>query len=279
MVIPALSIGSGMSLVRQRKSILKKEERMKVKSSFSALLLIAGLCLLTMLPTLALGQARTVTIATDATWPPMEMVDKDKNIVGFDMDFMNAVAKEGGFKVIYKNTAWDGIFGGLEAKHYDAIISSVTITDERKKLYDFSDPYINVGQILVVPKTLKNVKTLADLKGKQVGAQIGTTGAFDFKKVAGVELKNYDEIGLAFEDMAAGRISGVVADEPTAANFALQREEYKVKFQIVGEPFTEESYGVVVRKGDKGLLDLINKGIKAVKAKGIDQQLKKKWLR
>ena len=136
-----------------------------------------------------------------------------------------------------------------------------------------------MGQILVVPKTLKNVKTLADLKGKKVGAQIGTTGAFEVKKVEGVELKNYDEIGLAFEDMAAGRISGVVADEPTAANYALAREEYKAKFQIVGEPFTEESYGVVVRKGDKGLLDLINKGIRAVKAQGTDQQLRKQWLR
>jgi len=224
-------------------------------------------------------KVRTVTVATDATWPPMEMVDMKKNIVGFDIDFMNAVAKEAGFKVEYKNTAWDGIFGGLGAGKYDAIVSSVTITEERKKQFDFSEPYINVGQILVVPKETKKVKALADLKGKKVGAQIGTTGSFEIKKVEGVELKTYDEIGLAFEDMAAGRISGVVCDEPTAANFALQRAEYKAKFQIVGEPFTEESYGVVVRKGDQELLDLINKGIRAVKAKGIDAQLKKKWMR
>jgi polar amino acid transport system substrate-binding protein len=233
------------------------------------------------IPGLVHGQAkeRTVTIATDATWPPMEMVDKNKAIVGFDIDFMNAVAKEAGFKAVFKNTAWDGIFGGLEAGKYDAIISSVTITDERKKQYDFSDPYITVGQILVVPKDTKNVKTLADLKGKKVGAQIGTTGAFEVKKIEGLELKTYDEIGLAFEDMAAGRLAGVVCDEPTAANFALQRAEYKAKFQIVGEPFTKEFYGVVVKKGNKELLDLINKGIHAVQAKKIDEQLRKKWLR
>lgn len=222
---------------------------------------------------------KSVTVATDATWPPMEMVSPDKKIVGFDIDFMSAVAKEAGFTATYKNTAWDGIFAGLAAGRYDVIASSVTITDERKKQYDFSDPYINIGQILVVPKTAKGVTTLAQLKGKKVGAQIGTTGAFEIKKVQGVELKTYDEVGLAFEDMAAGRIFGVVCDEPTAAHFALQKKEYKEKFMIVGKSFTQEAYGFVVQKGNKDLVALLNKGIKAVKAKKIDEQLRKKWLR
>jgi polar amino acid transport system substrate-binding protein len=84
---------------------------------------------------------------------------------------------------------------------------------------------------------------------------------------------------LAFEDMAAGRISGVVCDEPTAAHYALQRKEYKEKFKIVGEPFTQESYGFVVKKGNRELVELLNRGIRAVKTKGIDEQLRKKWLR
>jgi len=241
--------------------------------------LLAG-ALATLLVTAAAGakEMRTVTIATDATWPPMEMVDAKKNIVGFEIDYMNAVAKEAGFKPVYKNTAWDGIFAGLASGNYDAIASSVTITEERKKQYDFSDPYINIGQILVVPKGTK-AKQISDLKGKKVGAQIGTTGAFEVKKVAGVELKTYDEVGLAFEDMAAGRIVGVVCDEPTAAHFALQKQEYKAKFMIVGKPFTHEGYGFVVKKGDKELAEMFNKGIKAVKAKKIDEQLRKKWLR
>jgi polar amino acid transport system substrate-binding protein len=220
-----------------------------------------------------------ITVATDATWPPMEMVDANKNIVGFDIDFLTAVAKEAGFKVGFKNTAWDGIFAGIAAGKYDAIISSVTITDERKKNMDFSMPYINAGQILVVPKTSVGVTKIADLKGKNVGAQMGTTGSFEIKKIKGVNLKSYDEIGLAFEDMAAGRIGGVVCDTPVAANYALQQAEYKDKFMIVGEPFTEEYYGIVVKKGNKKLVDLINKGIKAVQAKGIDKELEKKWLR
>jgi len=248
-----------------------------VLASFVALALIASPIALFAAPTAE--KMRTVTVATDATWPPMESVDAKKNIVGFDIDFLKAVAKEAGFKAVFKNTAWDGIFAGIEAGKYDAIISSVTITDERKKTMDFSEPYINAGQILVVPKSSKSVKTLADLKGKKAGAQIGTTGAMEIKKVAGVELKSYDEIGLAFEDMASGRIASVVCDTPVAANYALQREEYKAKFMIVGQPFTEEFYGIVVKKGNQELLDLINKGIRAVKAKGLDKAIEKKWLR
>ena len=221
----------------------------------------------------------TITVATDATWPPMEMVNDNKEIVGYDIDFLRAVAEEGGFNVQFKNVAWDGIFAGIAAGKYDAIISSVTITDERKKTMDFSDPYINAGQILVVPRDLSGVTTLAGLKGKKVGAQIGTTGAFEINKVEGVELKSYDEIGLAFEDMAAGRISGVVCDTPVAADYALQKKEYAEKFMIVGEPFTDEYYGIAVQKGNKKLLDMINKGIAAVKAKGIDKQIEEKWLR
>ncbi|MCK9230585.1 MAG: basic amino acid ABC transporter substrate-binding protein [Syntrophales bacterium] len=227
----------------------------------------------------AADEPRAITVATDATWPPMEMVDENKDIIGFDIDFFKAVAAEVGLEPQFQNTAWDGIFAGIAAGKYDAIISSVTITEERRKTMDFSTPYINAGQILIVPKTMENVTVLADLEGKKVGAQIGTTGAFEVKKTPGAELRSYDEIGLAFEDMAAGRIDAVVCDTPVAADYALQREEYKERFMIVGEPFTDEYYGIVVRKGNTQLLDRINRGIAAVQEKGIDEQLKEKWLR
>jgi polar amino acid transport system substrate-binding protein len=249
---------------------------MKSFRIMAAVLALTGICLAT--GAQAATAPKEVTVATDATWPPMEMMDANKQIVGFDIDFMNAVAKEAGFKVVFKNTAWDGIFAGVEAGQYDAVLSSVTITEERKAKYDFSAPYINAGQVLIVPKTEKAVK-ISDLKGKKIGAQIGTTGAIEVKKVAGVELKTYDEVGLAFEDMAAGRIVGVVCDEPTAIIYALQKKEYNTKFKIVGKPFTKEAYGIVVKKGNKDLVALINKGIDAVKKKKIDQQLKKKWLK
>jgi polar amino acid transport system substrate-binding protein len=112
-----------------------------------------------------------------------------------------------------------------------------------------------------------------------VGAQIGTTGAFEVEKVAGVELKTYDELGLAIEDLVNGRIAGVVADTPIAADFALQNPSYEGKLKIVGEPFTDELYGVAVKKGNSEVLDKINAGLKKVLDAGKDEELKDKWLR
>ncbi len=251
---------------------------MKLFKSITVLCAFCALFALAMLGSVFASDAqRVVTVASDATWPPMEMIDENKNLVGFNIDYMHAVAKEAGFKVVIKNTAWDGIFAGIATGKYDAIISSVTITDKRKKAMDFSLPYVNAGQVLVVP-VASSAKVIADLKGKTLGAQIGTTGAMEIKKVDGVTLKSYDEIGLTFEDMAAGRIDGVVCDTPIAANYALQKESYKGKFKIAGEPFTQENYGIVVKKGNTELVELINKGIRAVQAKGIDKALEKKWL-
>jgi len=251
---------------------------MKSSRIIIALLVIAGFVAISIGGCQRAADEDVYTVATDATWPPMEMVNADKEIVGFDIDFFNAVANEAGFKITFKNTAWDGIFAGIAAGKYDAIISSVTITEERKKTMNFSDPYINAGQVLIVPKT-SNAVLISDLKGKKIGAQIGTTGGMEVKKTAGVELKSYDEIGLAFEDMAVGRISGVVCDTPVAAQYALQQAEYKEKFKIVGNVLTTEYYGIAVNKKSKELLELINKGIKAVQEKGINKQLEKKWLR
>lgn len=223
--------------------------------------------------------ALKLVVATDATWPPMEMVDEQKQIVGFDIDLLTAAAKEGGFTVEFKNTAWDGIFAGLEAGKYDAVMSSVTISDERKVKYDFSDPYLTAGQIIVVKADMKGVEKLADLKGKTVGAQIGTTGAFEIEKNKELKFKSYDEIGLAVEDLVNGRIDAVVADNPTAASYVLQNAAYKGKLKIVGVPFTDEYYGIAVKKGNAKVLEAINKGLKKVKESGVAKQLEAKWLR
>ncbi|HUX22922.1 MAG TPA: basic amino acid ABC transporter substrate-binding protein [Spirochaetia bacterium] len=221
----------------------------------------------------------TITVATDATWPPMEFVNTNKQIVGFDIDLLNAAAAAAGFQVKFQDTAWDGIFAGLGNGDYDAVISSVTITDERKKVMDFSMPYLNAGQVLVVQSGVTGVSTLADMKGKSVGAQIGTTGAMAIDKVPGVKLNTYDEIGLAIEDLANGRIAGVVVDSPTAANYVLQNDNYKGRLKIIGKPFTTEYYGVAVNKGNSRVLNMNNQGLQIVLNNGTEQALEAKWLR
>ncbi len=220
-----------------------------------------------------------IVIASDATWPPMEFVNEQKEIVGFGPDMLKAMAAAGGFDIEIRNTAWDGIFAGLANGAYDAISSSVTITDERKQTMDFTAPYVNAGQVLVVGKGLSGVEKLADLKGKKVGAQIGTTGAIEIGKVDGVVLATYDEVGLAFEDLANGRIVGVVADSPIAADFAMQNPKFKDKLKIVGKPFTDEWLGLAVKKGDAKTLKLLDDALAKIKASGELDKIAGKWLR
>jgi len=128
------------------------------------------------------------TIASDATFPPMENVDANKNIVGFDVDLINAIAKDQKFAVEIKNTAWDGIFAGLEGGAYDAILSSVTITDDRKKTYDFSDPYFDANQAIVVradDNTIKSEQEIArNLTRHQMAAYMMDEVGFLFQRIS-----------------------------------------------------------------------------------------------
>ncbi len=227
----------------------------------------------------AYAEMKTITFASDATWPPMEFVDSNKQMVGFAIDYMTKAAELGGFKAEFKNVAWDGIFAGLAGGQYDAICSSVSITEERKAKMDFSVPYFQVKQAVVVRKDA-TYKSLEELKGKPVGSQISTTGTFAVKAVEGIESKTYDEVGLAIEDLFNGRLEAVVCDDPVAANYALQNEKYKgaLKIAVVIESTEVEYYGIAVQKGNAEALELINKGIEAVKASGYDKELLTKWI-
>jgi len=223
--------------------------------------------------------APTFTVAHDATWPPMEFTDEKLNIVGYSVDYIDAVAKEGGFTVKHENVAWDGIFAGLAGKQYDIIASSVTITEERGKVMDFSTPYFEVRQALITPKEVE-VKSLDDMAGKRVGAQIGTTGFMAAEKIKDINAITYDEIGLGMADLAAGRLDAVICDDPVATNFILDNKEYaeKMKVALIVPADVPEYYGFAVNKGNKEVLEYLNKGIAAVKEKGIEAELRKKWI-
>jgi len=222
----------------------------------------------------------SIVVATDATWPPMEYIDKNKNIVGFDIDLVKEISKRSGLIATFESTAWDGIFAGLKTKKYDAVISSVTITEERKKSLDFSIPYINAGQVLMVrTETAKATKSIDELQtGSILGAQLGTTGAEIIQQKGKFKLKTYDELGFAIEDLVNKKIDGVVADTPIAANFALQNPRFKEKLTIIGSPLTSELYGIVVRKGNIALLQKINTALRSIIKDGTLNTLKQKWL-
>jgi branched-chain amino acid transport system substrate-binding protein len=218
-------------------------------------------------------------VAMDASFPPMEFVDENKEITGFDVDLLTAIAAEMGFDFEIKNTAWDGIFAGLESGDYDAIMSAVTIRPDRQEKYDFTDPYINAGQAIVVRADDVEILGPDDLSGRVVGAQIGTTGAFAIQDIDGAELKEYDSADLALLDLVSGNIDAVVVDTPVAADYALMSDQFAGRLKIVGDPITSEEYGALVNKGQNAdFLQLFNEGLRRVKQSGVYDQIYAKWI-
>jgi polar amino acid transport system substrate-binding protein len=218
-----------------------------------------------------------ITVATDATWLPFEYIDeKTKEIVGFDIDLMKAIADKESFDVKFVNVAWEALLAGMAQCQYDAAISSISITEDRKPNMLFSDPYYTVGQQIVVAAGNTDIKGLEDLKGKRVGAQISTTGAIEVGKIKGAKLVNFDTIGLAFQALMNGSIDAVVADNVMALGYV---GKYPDKLKAVGQPFTGESIAIAVCKTKPDLLARINAGLAAVMKEGIIDTLNNKWVK
>ncbi len=240
--------------------------------------LLAAVLTLGIMSGVAQAAEKTYTVASDGTWPPMEFLDDKKQVMGYSSDYLRAIAKELGAKFDIKNIAWDGIFAGVAAGNYDIVASSVTITPERQKQFAFSDPYCEIHQALIVPKD-STVKSLADLKGKKVGGQIGTTGIFVMEKAkTGATIREYEDVGLAMQDMANGRIDAVMCDDPVAKYYANKKQDFTNKFKVALQTSDVELYGFTVKKGNDDIVKMLNKGIKMVKEKGIEKELKIKWM-
>lgn len=228
----------------------------------------------------ACGAAATektkIRIATDATYPPFETVDEtSKEMVGFDIDLIKAVAEQAGLDYELVNVNFDPLLAGISQCQYDAAISAITITAERKQSMAFSTGYINAGQIVTINTENTEIKTVADLVGKSIGVQIATTGSIEADKIEGANVKTYDTVDLAFLDLMNKQVDAVVADYPTSLAFVKANEG---KIITTGEPFTEEVYGIAVCKTNTALLDKINAGLKALQEKGTIKELETKWL-
>ena len=222
--------------------------------------------------------AKTLVVAGHCGYPPMEYLNDKKVPIGYSIDYIKEVAKRAGFEMKFRDVAWDGIFAGLASGNYDILASSTTITPERQKTFDFSDPYYGVVQAVVMAKG-KKIDSLAGLKGLTVGSQIGITGVFVLRKAdVGAKIKEYDDIGLAFEDLAAGRTDAVICDDPVAKYYANKRADFAGKFNVAYLHKDPEYYGFCLRKGDTELLERLNKAIASMQADGTEAKLKIKWM-
>lgn len=220
--------------------------------------------------------AGKIAFGVDDAYPPMEYRDEKNALVGFDIDFGNAIAKKLGLKAEWVTTAWDGILPSLKSNKFDAILSSLSITDKRKLEIGFSEPYIMGGPIIITKKDNTSIKSANDLKGKIVGVQLGSTGDNAVSEISGTkEVKKYDKIPQALLDLTSGRIEAVVADDQVGRYYVgLDASKYLVAGKLNDEPF-----GIGFRKEDKALTDAVQKAINDLKADGTLSKISLKWFK
>lgn len=216
---------------------------------------------------------KKLIVGTDPTLEPMEYT-KNNELIGYDIDLANFIGKELGVEVEFKNVVFDNIFTALEEKQIDIIISAVTITPERQQKYDFSNQYLNAGQVILTQKDNNLIKSTADLTGKRIATQKGTTNEESALKYTSDNLViRYPDFEQATQALTTGKVDALFTDLPSAKGITLANPTLK----IASDPFTNEYYGIVFRKGDS-LLNPINQALDSIRVKGFLTDLKQKWL-
>ncbi|MDR7445714.1 MAG: basic amino acid ABC transporter substrate-binding protein [Armatimonadota bacterium] len=221
---------------------------------------------------------RTLRVATDATYPPFEMLDKDKNIVGYDVDLIQEICRRVNCKPEIRSVAWEGILPGVQQGDYDVAISGITITEEREKQVDFTEPYITVGQVVLVRADETRIQGAQDLTDKTVAVQLGTTNdelASKLHKDGRIrEVKRYRTFDLAVAALLNRDVDAVIIDSVAGLGFMAQ---HPGKLKTVGDKLTEEQLGIVVREGNAELRDAFNAALRALKEDGTLDRLYRKW--
>ena len=213
--------------------------------------------------------AKVYVVGTDAAYAPFESQNEKGEIVGFDIDVVKAVAAKAGIEVKFVNTPWEGIFNTLAQGDRDFLVSSITITDERKQTMDFSSPYFDAQQLMAVKKDSKIAK-FDDLKKLKVGVQTGTTGDEVVTKLQGKEstnVKRFESTPLALKELESGGVDAVVADNGVVVHYVANNTSSSFK-TLADSSFAAEQYGLAVKKGNADLLAKLNQGLADVKGDG-----------
>ncbi|WP_306049329.1 ABC transporter substrate-binding protein [Oceaniradius stylonematis] len=226
--------------------------------------------------------AMQIKIGTEGAYPPFNNLEADGSLVGFDIDIAKALCEEMGAECEFVTQDWDGIIPALVAGKFDAIIASMSITEERKQTVDFTEKYYNTPPAIAVPKD-SDITAATDegLAGRTIGAQSATTHSnYAEEKLSSADLRLYptpDEYKL---DIASGRIDAVIDDVVVLSEWLATDEGQccKILDTLTPEPVINgEGAGIAIRKGEDELREAFNAAIQAIRANGVYEQINNKY--
>jgi polar amino acid transport system substrate-binding protein len=223
------------------------------------------------------GAGETLTVGSDVPYPPFEQFGESKTeFTGFDIELVEAIAEKLDRQPEFIDTSFDTIFRDLAQGKFEMVASATTITDEREKTVDFTDPYYlpSAQSILVTPGS--PIKSEADLEGKTVGVQQGTTGEEIVEEEADAgEVRSYPEGPDMITPLKAGTIDAGVIDRPVAERVIETDPDLEISAGIE----TEEEYGFVVPEGQEEFLSEVNDALQEVKDDGTYERIYRKWFK
>lgn len=247
-----------------------------------AWLTLSALALMAAAGALQAKDYKEIRFATDPSYAPFESKAPDGSLVGFDIDLGNAICEHLKVKCVWMANDFDGMIPGLKARKFDGVISSMTVTDARKKEIDFSDKLFTSPTAMISKKGSGLEATPESLKGKSVGVEQGTiqeTYAKAKLEPAGVTVKSYQNQDQVYADLVSGRLDVSLQDMLQAEQGFLTSEQGKA-FEIskpVHDPLMPADIAIGIKKGNNELREMINKGIKAIHADGTYDKLQKKY--
>jgi polar amino acid transport system substrate-binding protein len=226
-------------------------------------------------------QKGELRVGFEAGYMPFEMTDKTGGFVGFDIDVAKEMAKAMNVKFVPVNTAWDGIIPALETDKFDIIMSGMTVTQERNLKINFADPYIVVGQTVLVNKKHEGkVKSYKDLNDPKfiVTSKLGTTGEQAVKRmIPKATYKSFETEPEAATEVVNGKADAFVYDLPYCVVFLAQQGAGKLVF--LDKPFTYEPLAWAIRKGDPDFLNWLNNFLRQIQNDGRYDTIYQKWIK
>lgn len=213
-----------------------------------------------------------IYVGTNAEFEPFEYRDGDK-IVGFDIDLINEISKIMGFQFEIVDMQFDGLLPALESKKIDLIIAGMTATEERKQFVNFSDPYYNSKQSIVVQANNTDITSFDNFTGKKVGVVLGYTGDILVSELPNVEVQKFNTTSETVLALKAQKVDAVVLDYEPAKNYVAQNTELK----LVESDSAAEEYSIAMRKDDTEFLAKVNEALKTIKENGTYDALISKY--
>ena len=219
-------------------------------------------------------ESKEMNVAFEGTYPPFNFIDENDEFQGFDVDISNEIAERLGVKANFIATKWDGLIGGLKADKFDIIISQMTVTEERKKSVDFTDPYVISGSVLITREETNDITKLEDIKGKNVGVGGGTTFEDVANSVEGAEVKLYKAVGDYIQDLTNKRLDVIINDQLL---ISYNIKEMNLPIKISSDILNKDEIGMAVNKGNEDFIEQVNAALSEMKEDGTYAEIYKKW--